>query len=330
MGGKMGSKSQKMYCGAKCLFLNLTGVFSFLGLLGCAAAGALYIFMVEETEDILQLIALVGTAMCLFTLVINATIMCNCLCCSSGNEKKRRVWFTLFFLLTAAVAVLQVIEDPKETSLAACEEIQCPAAESVTPTDCPDDEDQVYKSCLADNANRDNVDDSNRVFIMSGMIASRMARAYAASLITQKNAPSTNTRKRTSIATVTAPSNYSSLRGFWLWRRWFSVPGDRSHTSWPSCAAVTRPKRRIPNKITQINFERVLVGPQFHKRSLALVPESHRKEVVPIGLDTTSVLFVQEVKSYSYMSSKRRSRGFIRASLPDSPFAFKIEVKRTP
>merc|ERR1712048_163271 len=165
MGGKVSSKSQKMYCGAKCLFLNLTGVFSFLGLLGCAAAGALYIFMVEETEDILQLIALVGTAMCLFTLVINATIMCNCLCCSSGNEKKRRVWFTLFFLLTAAVAVLQVIEDPKETSLAACEEIQCPSAESVTPTDCPDDEDQVYKSCLADNANRDNVDDSNRVFM---------------------------------------------------------------------------------------------------------------------------------------------------------------------
>merc|ERR1712048_751063 len=78
--------------------------------------------------------------------------MCNCLCCSSGNEKKRRIWFALFFLLTAAVAVIQVLEDPKDTSLDACEQIYCVDPPRVEPADCSDDVDQFYFRCT--NANR--------------------------------------------------------------------------------------------------------------------------------------------------------------------------------
>jgi len=111
-------------CNARCWFMHLSGCFfALLGFLGCGLAVLIYVVAADKTEVMLKAVACAGAFFSLVVMLVNACACCKCGKCGKGEGKTKwqKIGFSLFVLVAAAVAAIQYIQDPTETSEAACD-----------------------------------------------------------------------------------------------------------------------------------------------------------------------------------------------------------------
>jgi len=139
--------------------MHLTGFFAFLGFLGCGLAVAVYVVAADKTEVILKAVACAGVFISLCIMLVNACACCQCGCCGKGATKAKcqKIGYTMFILAAAAIAALQFIQDPTETSEAACDyQVACDSV-GLGGTVCDDDV-QHYVECVDPNVDGPHAD----------------------------------------------------------------------------------------------------------------------------------------------------------------------------